>query len=289
MWVPINSLKVTDDTSRIEIQLIAPGIISTNMGEYSPTFDCERNELYFMRRTPGIFDYTIYKSTLMRSSWTEPEIVTFSGKFRDAAPYLSPDGNTLFYDSKRPDPSVAENSINLWFSNRTTTGWSKPTFLKQSSINVRDEPKAGQDEFGPAVDGNGKLYFYSFRSPDRGGSRYSSEPPYNKIKMDNDIPDPSYDTFVSYLYISPDGRLAITEGKGKTGRDTDLYFSRLSDDGQWSPPTPITAVNTAYGEGGPFISSDGKYFFFTSNRPTNDAKSSDANLYMVKTERLSIN
>ncbi|MTB51775.1 hypothetical protein [Lewinella sp. W8] len=39
-----------------EVHLIAPGLVSTKMGEYSPTFDPARNELYFMRRTPGVFD-----------------------------------------------------------------------------------------------------------------------------------------------------------------------------------------------------------------------------------------
>ena len=59
--------------------LIAPGLISTTAGEYSPTYDSDRDELYFMRRTPGQFDYRIYVSRLTPAGWTEPVIASFSG------------------------------------------------------------------------------------------------------------------------------------------------------------------------------------------------------------------
>ncbi|NNF34803.1 MAG: hypothetical protein HKN68_11870 [Saprospiraceae bacterium] len=287
-WTIIHFHKKIDARENTQVEIIAPGIISTNMAEYSPTFDTNRGELYFMRRTPGVFDYTIYKSKRVESSWTEPEVVSFSGKYRDAAPYLSPDGNTMYFDSRRPDNRVGEASINLWYSNRIGEDWNEPQLIAEASVNKENEPKVGKDEFGPSVDAQGKLYFYSFRSPLRGGARYSTNIPYSSIMEDDAIPDPSYNTFVSYLYISPDGKLAITEGRGKTGSDTDLYYSVKSDDNTWSQSMPLDNINTVYREGGPYISPDGKYLFFTSDRPANQPNASSANLYLIETKDLGI-
>lgn len=41
-----------DQSQHPEPAPIAPGIISTEMGEFNPTFDVVRGEFYFMRRTP---------------------------------------------------------------------------------------------------------------------------------------------------------------------------------------------------------------------------------------------
>ncbi len=48
-----------------EPRLVAPGIVSTANGEYHPSFHAGRSELFFMRRTPGRFDYTLYVSRHM--------------------------------------------------------------------------------------------------------------------------------------------------------------------------------------------------------------------------------
>ena len=270
-----------------KVQIVGPGMISTSMGEYSPTFDIRRNELYFMRRTPGRFDYTIYKSVLSTDGWSEPAIVSFSGQHRDAGPYLSPDGETILFDSRRPDPKVAENSINLWYSKRLNEGWSEPELLVGPSINKPDEPVVGQNEYGPAMDEQGVIYFYSFRQPYRGGARYLANPPkYNNIQMDQDMPDPSARTFVSYLYLSPDGKLAIMEGRARGRNDTDLYCSSKKPDGVWTEPVEIPDVNTTFGEGGPFLTADGQYLLFTSDRPTTDVSVSNANLFITGIQKI---
>jgi hypothetical protein len=271
--------------------LIAPGLISTQAGEYSPTYNQETRELYFMRRTPGKFDYTIMVTRqLADGSWTTSDTASFSGQYRDAAPYLSPDGQALYFDSRRPAPGIAQGSINLWSTKRGEDGvWQVPQLLRQASYNPPNESKAGRDEFGPAVDASGQLYFYSFHQPHRGGKRYriaaSDEGP---LEIEERIPDPSAATFVSYLYISPDGKLAIMEGASSSGSNTDLFFSIRQPDGSWSPYKPLPLVNTRWGEGGPYLSPDGKLLFFTSDRPVGDAAAGNANLYWMEMESLSL-
>lgn len=270
-----------------EVQLLAPGLISTPAGEFHPTYDLSRNELYFMRRTPGVFDYTIYKTKLSEEGWSVPVIAPFSGEYRDAAPYLHPDGNTLFFDSSRPDPRVAQYSINLWYTKRTGKAWSEPELLLTPSKNEAREAVAGRDEFGPAVDRSGRLFFYSFRRPFRGGAHYISYPPdYQKVARKPDLPDPSAPTFVAYLYISPDGKIALLEGRSRERRDRDLYCACLDENGEWGKPMELSMVNTTSEEGQPALTSDGRFMLFTSNRPTGASKASNDNIYIVRAEEI---
>lgn len=267
--------------------LIGPGIVSSADGEYSPTYDPARQELYFMRRTPGLFDYTIMVSRFEDGQWTKPIVAPFSGRFRDAGPALSPDGDTLVFDSQRPNSPLTESSIDLYRVIREGDSWSEPELLLVASRDAPSEPAAGRDEFGPLLTPNGDLYFYSFRKPDRGGRHYrvrADQP--DVVEHSTELPDPSNRTFVGYLTLSADGNLAIIEGRQSSGRATDLYFSRIGEDGVWEPTQPIASLNTRYSEGTPYLSPDGKYLFFGSNRPVQETGAGDSNLYMIPLEAI---
>ncbi len=269
------------------IQILEVGSISTNMGEYSPFFDINYNELYFMRRTPGKFNYTIYQSKLTETGWSVPKVESFSGKYRDAAPYISPDGMMMLFDSKRPSRKLAANSINIWYSKRVENQWTTPKLLEVASINSKDKSPEGLDEYGPAIDQKGIIYFYSFRNPYRGGMHYKTNGPnYNKLEINRDLPDPSYKTFVSYSYISPNGRFALLEGRAQQGSSTDIYYSCKNESGQWYEAIPLSKINSIYGDGVPSLTADGKFLLFASNRPSKNKKASNANLYIVETKEL---
>jgi len=269
---------------------IAPGLISTEMGEFSPSFDVVNQELFFMRRTPGVFDYTILSSKKTDDGWSTPDTVAFSGQFRDDAPYVSADGNTIWFDSRRPDPRVASGSINIWKTQRNQDGWNTPELVESASKNEPDESDSGVDEYGPAVDSKGDLYFYSFRKPHRPGHRYAvtKESDFNSISEDTSIPDPSAQTFVSYLSFSSDGNTAVMEGR-HTGRgDTEVFYSCKDTEDNWSVPELLPLVNSRSSEGGPFITSDGEWLFFSSNRPASGVFDPNGELYMISTENLPI-
>ena len=270
-------------------QLLAPGIVSTTNGEYHPSFDAQNQTLYFMRRTPGRFDYTILASRKVGKNWSKAEVLPFSGRYRDAAPTIAPGGKRLFFDSRRPTAMAPRGSINLWYVEQEDGQWGDPVYLQGPSENAPSEPAAGLDEFGPTVDGQGNLYFYAFRQPYRGGAHYVSRPPnYATAELNPGLPDPSASTFVSYAYLSEDGQFALLEGRAPGRRDTDIFCSCQGADGNWSEAYPLTEVNTAAGEGGPSLSSDGQYLFFTSNRSVNDQLAGNANLYWIPTQQLNI-
>ena len=285
-------LSPNDSTTFVnnEPQRLAPGNISTEMGEFNPTFDVDRGEFYFMRRTPGLFDYTIMLSKKTESGWTDPEVASFSGVYRDDSPYLSADGNTLFFDSDRPHPDVAPRSINIWKTLRTKAGWSDPVLIQAASINKASEAVPGRDEFGPVLDGNENLVFYSFRAPFRGGKRFqlSSADNYQSLEAINDLPDPSARTFVSYISFSNDGKTAIMDGRHPGRRDAGLFYSCKNADGEWSAATLLPKVNTTTSESGPRLSSDGSMLFYVSNAPAKLPLEPNGDIYVIATEELPI-
>ncbi len=284
----IDTVAADTFTASAKPQLIAPGSISGELGEYSPTWDVGRQQLIFMRRTPGEFDYTLYQSSYRNGEFSEPAVLPFSGKYRDAGPSLSPDGQRLVFDSRRPDDRVAERSINIWITERIGDDWSEPRLVKGASLNASAEPVAGRDEFGPVLDAKGQLYFYSFRKPYRGGEHFLAVGPgFDDAVPASEFPDPSRRTFVSYFSLSSDTNTLVMEGASEPGGDTDLYYACREDSG-WTDAVALGSVNSESGDGGPYLSSDGKTLFFVSDRSTDDPSAGDANIYAVSTDGLPI-
>ncbi len=269
---------------------LAPGIISTEMGEFNPTFDVNRGEFYFMRRTPGLFDYTIMVSQKNDLGWSEPEVASFSGTYRDDSPQLSSDGNTLYFDSDRPHPNVAPKSINIWRTTRTDSGWTEPTLIETASVNAPNEPVPGRDEFGPVMDREQNLVFYSFRSPYRGGKRFRliAESGYEILEEIESIPDPSARTFVSYLTFSADSKTALMDGLHPGRRDAGIFYSCQKEDGSWSEAKLLPKINTTSSESGPRLSSDGEILFFVSNTPATLPLEPNGDIYAIRTKDLPI-
>ena len=272
-------------------ELVAPGRVSTKQGEYSPSFHAGRSELYFMRRTPGRFDYTLYVARFEDGVWSMPEVLPFSGLSRDGAPFIAPDGETLYFDSRRPAEGLRRGSINLWRVQRQGDRWGEPQALRSASSEPESADEAGADEFGPVVTADGTLWFYSFRPPYRDGRHYRAAPPdYEVVVVDAELPDPSAPTFVGYLALSPDGRTAVLEGRaeGRGRRDSDLYYACLDDQGRWGEVKPLAQLNTPWSEGGPALGTDGASLWFSSDRPSGDRDAGDANLWRVATDQLPV-
>ncbi len=267
-------------------ELVSPGLLSSEQGEYSPTFDVARNELVFMRRTPGRLDYTLYSSRKTEDGWSKPEIMPFSGQSRDAGPSFAPSGDALLFDSERRSNQVAKGSINLWRVERSASGWSEPVLLGPASINDADEPYQTRDEYGPVETADGTLHWYAFRTPFRGGAYFRGER-QGEFERWAELPDPSAPTFVAYFTLSADGNTAVMQGRGETARQSDLFYSCRNDAG-WSDPAPLSAVNSPQADGGPYLTADGETLFFVSDRPTGIAGSSDSNIYSVSTQQLPI-
>ena len=78
-------------------QLFAPGLISTCKEHSAAMFTPDGTEVWFARLEPSALWY----SRLDNGRWTEPQMVPFGEINEDLYPYLSPDGNALYFCSRR--------------------------------------------------------------------------------------------------------------------------------------------------------------------------------------------
>ena len=118
--------------------MFAPGVISTDLDESCGSFSPDGQSFYFVRRgayttSPPIS--IICFSDFRDGKWGHPEIASFSGMYLDGSPYFSPDGRRLYFGSKRPTQSnPGGRDWNIWFVDRTDTGWSEPKEIGSSHI-----------------------------------------------------------------------------------------------------------------------------------------------------------
>ena len=173
------------------------------------------------------------------------------------------------YFDANADGKISEKELNddpdIWFSERTGEGWSLP-------LNVGEIVNTEYGEGFISVAENGNLYFESNRPGGFGDwDIYMAEkteegynPPINlgeKINSEVNESDPYISPDESYLIFGSYGR---EEGYGSS----DLYISFRRNNGKFGKPINLgDKINTQYLEHNPHVSADGKYFFFSSDKP----------------------
>ncbi|MDQ3800884.1 MAG: hypothetical protein M3384_15670 [Acidobacteriota bacterium] len=252
--------------------LFAPNVVSTGFMETSATFTPDGKTVYFTRSDVQFSDNTIMVSSLKNGRWTQPEVASFSGVWRDSEPFVSPDGNKLFFVSNRPlkpgeKPLVATSGgrtfpgANIWYVRKEGDGWSE-------AVHVDVDVNQSVTIYNPSVAANGNLYFSGLIEKDQKAtaifrSVYSNGA-YGKAEK---LPfnDPKY-TFMDPS-VSPDEKFIVFafNGPGTVG-SADIYIVRQKD-GKWQEPVNLGAsVNSASPENAPCLSPDGKTVYFTSMR-----------------------
>jgi Tol biopolymer transport system component len=245
-------------------ELFAPGVVSTGLDELNAVFSPTGDEFYFSVKLPGGYQHTVMVMRLDAGRWTGPEVASFSGRYADADPAFSPDGNRLFFISQRPlEENGPAKDWDIWFVTRTERGWGQANRL-HAPVNTDAQ------EVHPSFTQDGTMYFSSDRDGGLGGfdvyrtrgSGDSWEEPSNLGAMIN-TPRGEGDS-----YVAPDGSYLIvsTSREGGYGRN-DLWVSFLDAEGEWSEVRNLGGeVNSQGIEYTPQVSRDGRYLFFTSYR-----------------------
>lgn len=253
---------VTDPPAPVA-EMIGAGVVSTPFDEFGGAISPDGNSLYFDRSVPAHYAYTLWVSHKSGDGWGTPELLPFSGRYRDSDPVLSPDGNVLLFASDRPVGGVDLHAFHIWAVRLTPGGWSEP-YPMPGPVNAE-----GSQVFA-SMTASGDLYFSSNRGGHGNYQVYRSRlvagvyQPAEKLGPAIN-PEGSYtaDVFAapdaSYLLL---GIYGARDGYGSY----DLYVSyRRGDD--WSVPINLgPAVNTAAREYSPRVTPDGKYLIFTSER-----------------------
>jgi Tol biopolymer transport system component len=255
--------------------LFGPGVISTEDDEFGITFTPDGKTCFFTKRTPSTISsstYVICSSRLVNGKWTEPVIASFSGKYKDFNPFITPDGSKLFFISNRPGPGKTTLDGDIWMAPKKGEGWGEPE-------NIGAPVNTPGWELSCAVTANGSIYFISLNTITGKQGLYRSRQLDGKYGTPEYIGD-SANNFedASDIYVSPDEKFLLFSSKFRSDVQTsgngasasyprsDLYIS-FNDNGKWMTPTNAGAsINSTAEETNPSVSPDGKTLFFTSER-----------------------
>jgi len=240
-------------------ELFAPGLISTDGSEGCSGWGNNMEFFIFQRfinRKPKLF---IMDN--INGEWSEPKPLSMLDKYLIGDFTLAPDGKTIIFATKNKNLGPEGEGCNIGTIEKTEDGWTVPKMMG-FSINTQFH-----DSY-PSLAGNNNLYFFS-RKPGGYGksdiflSRFSEgqyQPPENLGNRLN-TEHHEWDT-----YIAPDESYMIYCSTKPSGLgDDDLYVTYKNEDGTWTEPIHMgDAINSVKAENRPYVSPDGKYFFYTS-------------------------
>lgn len=268
-------------------ELFAPGVVSTGMTERGVAVLADGREFYFELAFGRIA--TIMVTKLVDGRWTEPAIAPFASDSRyfHFEPCLSADGRKMLFLSNRPragaEPKPGWGYQHIWASDRREDGtWSEPHDLG-------DPINSSENEFYPSLTKDGTLYFSRSKPGDAKLKIWRSRLTGGKYETPQILPEAvngqgsPYNAYIafdeSYLIACVDGRKdSLTPGQANYY----IYF-RDADD-RWSEGVNLgPEVNFAgAAASAPYVTRDGKYFFFGSNK----AKPFDFSVKPVTSRRL---
>jgi hypothetical protein len=254
------------DTARI----FAPGIVTTGLPTRDIAITPDGKEIYFTVHGSTYLFSTILCTKYTDGKWTRPEVAPFAAnsKFNYTEPCISPDGKKMFFVSNRfkTDLNGSKQSYDIWEMNRTGNEWSEPQ-------NIGSPVNSDADEYFPSVTIDGTIYF-TREGSDRSNAIYRSKIIDGKFSDPEKLPaqvNSGVDRFNAF--IAPDeSYIIVSVFKAKDGKGaTDYYIVYRNLNDSWEEPINLgDKINSAFNEYSPYVSRDGKFFFFMSMKP--DAK-----------------
>jgi Tol biopolymer transport system component len=251
----VNIIRKVDDKPKV----FAPGIISTDSSEFGSAFSPDGNSFYFARTSNKRSN--IFFSRRTQDGWSVPVHAEFSNpNYSDADPAFSPDGS-LYFISARPSSNMdTTNDYDIWKVVQSSAGWAQP-------INVT-ELNSPENELYVSFTSKGDVCFASAR---KGG--YGEEDIYISKSAGNKFLSPvnagpsvnsgksEYDPF-----INADGSAIIFTSSGRDDSlgKGDLYWTARAH-GEWMTAVHLDhVVNTAARDYCPYVTRDGKMFFYST-------------------------
>ncbi|HEU0134258.1 MAG TPA: hypothetical protein VFR28_05505 [Allosphingosinicella sp.] len=255
--------------------------LSSPRNDYNPSYDRSETLLVFARSDADFANAKIHVSEKRRGRWSEPRPISFSdARYSDTDPWLTPDGDTLYFASNRStDGGPARKDLDLWRARRDRAGlWSVPEPLG-AAVN------SSGPELGPELHGD-TLYFSSARKGGKGGlDIYAARKTLDGFDAAVPIGAPfNSATSESDFTLSADGRRAIFWRM--VGDRGVLHVADRMRSG-WSAPVPLPdSINIGPFNFTPSLGRDGTTLRFASTRSRPGQAEGMADIYVVKLGRM---
>ncbi len=259
-----------------EVELFAPGYISTAMSEANSVFTPDGSEFFFAVWPGPGHDITVFSTHLEDERWTVPEVPEFLRGVSAIDVAITSDGQRFFFCSNRSRTpgGPTEDNFDIWYVDRQPNGqWGEP-------VNPGPPLNSDRHDYYPTVTLDGTMYFHSSRDGGLGGRDiYRSEWVEGRYQEPENVGAPINTTsHEGDVLVAPDESFLIFNSRGHESveGDSSLWISFRGEDGAWLPPHNMgrymAGDPTDYC---PMPSPDGRYFFFSSNRFHPDRSSMD--------------
>ncbi len=266
-------------------RLFAPGLVSSPWTERDAALSPDGNDFFYSLKGPE--KYSIIRVQRENNRWQAPEVASFSGHpgYNDIEPCFSPDGNRLYFVSDRPVEGTGDaKDYDIWYVQRIPEGWSEPQ-------NLGAPVNTPANEFYPSFTRTNILCFTAEYESSIGGediweSQFADGKFLPPVNLGDSI-NTKGGEFNSF--IAPDGSFLIfgSTGWGKGLGSGDLWISFRKTDGSWTRARNMgPKVNSSSFEYCPSLTPDGKFLFFTSNRPPRSADANERLTYQDISARL---
>ncbi|MGC9373694.1 MAG: TolB family protein [Bacteroidales bacterium] len=246
-------------------ELFAPGIVSTGMSERDIAIYPDGSEIYFCRNIGNHKFATIFYSKQVDGKRKQSEVLEFcrNPNYTYIEPFISPDGDKLFFVSNMNEDGGKPRSADVWVSERLNGHWDKPS-------NLGEPVNSDKDEYFPSITNDGTLYL---TKPDESGREYIFRYQYEEgkyVKGEKLIEHVNCGVARYNALISPDESFIIVPAFGMDDSfgGTDYYIVFRNENDEWSKPVNMNEkINSANPcEWSAAFSPDRKYLFFMSAR-----------------------
>ncbi|MDB0011715.1 OmpA family protein [Crocinitomicaceae bacterium] len=262
---------------------MGPGI-NTKDPEYYPTITVDGKMILFTRRIDDqrvpVFkkQEDFYFSKLSeRNIWGTAEAMpsNINTLLNEGAPTISADGRSLIFvacsDQSGNDDygqgRTGFGSCDLFYTRKLGSRWSNP-------VNLPGNVNSFSWESQPSLSSDGKTLYF-IRRVNRRGEAPNTDIFLTRLQNNGNWGKPERLPFTintpqseESVLIHPDGRTLYFASRGHKGMGgSDLYMSRMDDEGNWGKPINLGyPINTKADENSLMVSPDGEVGFFASDR-----------------------
>lgn len=250
-------------------------IVATEAREFAATLNPAGNRIYF-NRSSETGSWHIWVADFNGGQIGDAVPISFSDdRYDDLDPFVSRSGDRLYFSSDRPLPGSDSTDrtvdTNTWYAPLVGGQWGAPVFAGDAVNTASSETYVSESAAG-------ELIFARF-----GEGRGRSRPAYLLIAGRTEagfanpiqIKTEPAGLRLTNPAISPDGTLIVAAGT--QGGGPSLYYSKKIGDGAWAKfkplPSPVNIESS--GQFAPYISNDGEWLYFGSDRNSTGEERND--------------